>query len=373
MVLVDPRRAGHPIVFANDAFARLIGYPLDEVIGRSLRLLQRSNGTVADHDAIAAAVSGDRETRLELLCQRRDGSPFWNEFRFAPVRDEAGGLSHMLVLHQDVTARRDLSDALQEGEHEALARTGLEQVERDRERAISATERDRLAAALEMVSAESATRARLMATAGHDLKQPLQATVLLLDSVRRKIEPQHSERVGQALTQLARLGGELDVLARASRAGSIFAPRRAVFPIGDLLARLMPQWQEHASALGVTLRVQPSELRVVSDPAMLSTVLGNLVGNALKFTPRGGRVLVGCRRRTGALSLEVHDDGCGIAADKLALIFEEFERVDPVDGRDGLGLGLSIVKRTAEALGHKLHVRSHPGQGSCFGICVPLA
>jgi signal transduction histidine kinase len=104
---------------------------------------------------------------------------------------------------------------------------------------------------------------------------------------------------------------------------------------------------------------------------MLAIILDNLVANAIKYTGRGG-VVVGCRRRTTAIVLSVSDTGIGIPEDAVSSIFEEFRRIDMPNPQPGLGLGLSIVKRTADLLGCRLTVRSVVGRGSSFFVEIPL-
>lgn len=110
---------------------------------------------------------------------------------------------------------------------------------------------------------------------------------------------------------------------------------------------------------------------VETDPAMLRTILRNLVGNAIKYSEGGGRVLVGCVRADKIL-IEVRDNGCGVAATRLSKIFEAFERGGRTDMAEGLGLGLHIVRQTAEALERPVAVRSFEGRGSIFSIAVPI-
>jgi signal transduction histidine kinase len=102
---------------------------------------------------------------------------------------------------------------------------------------------------------------------------------------------------------------------------------------------------------------------------MLSTILHNLNGNAIKYTDRGG-VLIGCRRRAAELWIEIYDSGIGIPEDRIETIFGELHQLDPT--REGLGLGLWIARSTAEVLGHELSVRSSVGRGSRFRVVVPL-
>ena len=108
----------------------------------------------------------------------------------------------------------------------------------------------------------------------------------------------------------------------------------------------------------------------LSDREMLATILRNLVSNAIKYTRRGG-ILIGCRRLGEALRIEVHDTGIGIPVHRLDEVFTDFYQLDPKS--EGLGLGLAIVRRTADMLGHRLSVRSIPSRGSCFALVLPRA
>ena len=118
-------------------------------------------------------------------------------------------------------------------------------------------------------------------------------------------------------------------------------------------------------------RVVATRAKVHSDLRLLTHILQNLIGNALKYTERGG-VLVGARRRGNTVAIEVHDSGIGIPEDQLGSIFEEFHRLD-VQRAEGFGLGLAIVKRMADLLGHRLSVQSVPAKGTRFAVELPLA
>src|SRR6185436_154047 len=120
--------------------------------------------------------------------------------------------------------------------------------------------------------------------------------------------------------------------------------------------------------------VVESSLTVRSDPRLLEQTLRNLLANAVKYT-ESGKVLLGCRRRGDMLRIEVWDTGIGIPTEQLSAIFEEFHQLDNAarERSRGLGLGLSIVQRICDLLGHKIEVRSWPGAGSVFSIEVPRA
>jgi signal transduction histidine kinase len=115
------------------------------------------------------------------------------------------------------------------------------------------------------------------------------------------------------------------------------------------------------------LRVLPSDAVLDTDEKLLGTILGNLVGNAIKYTETGG-VLVGMRRRGDGWRIEVWDTGVGIPEGQRDKIFESFKQLD--SRSEGLGLGLAIVRRTAELLGCDVQVRSRLGRGSCFSVTI---
>jgi signal transduction histidine kinase len=213
---------------------------------------------------------------------------------------------------------------------------------------------------------------RLMAVAGHDLKQPLQVMVMAIDRVRNKLtDPKDRERLSYAVDAGLRMAEELDQLAETSAMQAGFGtPQVRTFAISEVFDSMVKTWRLHAEQKGLRLVVMPSRARVVSDPAMLRAIVGNLVGNAIKYTERG-RVLVGCRRRGSFVSIEVLDSGSGIPAEQLGAVFDAFHQIDPAS--EGLGLGLSIVRRTSEALGHAIEVKSDLARGSHFSIRVPLA
>jgi signal transduction histidine kinase len=255
----------------------------------------------------------------------------------------------------------------------------------DKPRVLSPEQRDVLAALARQVMSQMEFRralvlsdrlqrniSRLMAVAGHDLKQPLQVMVMAIDRIRNKLtDEKDRQRLGYAIDAGMRMAEELDRLAETSVLQTgLGVPEPKSFPIAEVFESIVANWRLHAEAKGLELVVVPSKAVVVSDPTMLRAILGNLVGNAIKYTSHG-RVLVGCRRHLHELSIEVLDSGPGIAAEQRDAIFEAFHQINPES--EGLGLGLSIVRRTAEALGHAIVLKSDLARGSHFSVRVPLA
>jgi two-component system CheB/CheR fusion protein len=151
-------------------------------------------------------------------------------------------------------------------------------------------------------------------------------------------------------------------------------PEIVDFAIDDLFGRLRDEFSYHAQAKGLAFHVEPCGLHITSDPRLLEQMVRNLLSNALKYT-RQGKVLLGCRRRGDTLSIEIWDTGIGIPAAELQAIFEEYHQIDNVarERSLGLGLGLSIVRRLANLLDHRVRVHSRPDKGSMFAIEVKRA
>jgi signal transduction histidine kinase len=127
-----------------------------------------------------------------------------------------------------------------------------------------------------------------------------------------------------------------------------------------------------SSSVDLAMEAGDDEASVLADPHRVQQVFSNLIGNAIKFTPRGGRVVVRCKLGEGAMQFEVRDTGPGIAAEHLPHIFGQFWQANRRDHR-GIGLGLAIAKGIVEAHGGKIWVESEPGEGSSFLFTLPVA
>ncbi len=265
--------------------------------------------------------------------------------------------------------RAELSQ-IGEGFDEMIERLAL----RDRQRALAEAE---LRRSRDLAVEASASKTRFLASASHDLRQPLQAltlTVAALESRAHRAEdaPLHM-RLGRAVRSLAEL---VDTLFDMSRIDAgLSTPELADVELGELLRQLEEEFAPIAAQHNVRMIVNPTGERVHSDPNLLGRLVRNLVSNALKFTPGGGVVRIDAQPSGEQIALSVIDSGVGIPHDKHAEIFEEFRQLDNPerDRRKGLGLGLSIVKRISALLDHPVTVSSEPGKGSVFTVWLPRA
>jgi PAS domain S-box-containing protein len=218
-------------------------------------------------------------------------------------------------------------------------------------------------------------KTRFLATASHDLRQPMHALGLFVGELQTKITTQAQQKVvGKIEESVDALSKLLDALLDISKLDAgIVSVNIKTFSIEDLLTRLASEYTPLAQSKGINLRIVPNSAYVSSDPILLERILINLISNALRYTPVGGRVLVGCRIRGERLKIEVRDNGIGIQAKDQSRIFREFiQLANPERDRGkGLGLGLAIVERTAKLLKHHISLNSEPDKGSTFAIYVP--
>lgn len=214
----------------------------------------------------------------------------------------------------------------------------------------------------------------LLAMAGHDLRQPLQVILSAFHWLGGRLgTDSEREYVRRGETATRQLTGQLNRLVDALRLhqrASSMVPKP--IHLGSLLVELCRDNGETARQKGIDLCVVRTRAVVLSDGVILEAILRNLIRNALGYTRPGGRILVGCRRRGPHVRIEVRDTGVGIPRDRLSRVFEAFHRVDSIRP-DGLGLGLFVVKRAADLLGHRIEVWSEEGRGSCFAVLAIAA
>ncbi|MEP6721029.1 MAG: ATP-binding protein [Variovorax sp.] len=238
--------------------------------------------------------------------------------------------------------------------------------------------REATSVALErMAEAEQAalSRARFLAAASHDLRQPLHAMGLFIDGLLPTASAAQRPAVQRLQESTEFMGVLLDDLLEISRLDAqVLMPAITDLPLAALFDQLAPLHTAQAGEAGVRLAWKARGLAVRSDPALLQRVVGNLVANAIRHTP-GGTVLVVARRRGESVRIEVRDDGVGIAPIHQARIFEEFYQVANTerDRRQGFGLGLAICARIAKLLGTRIALRSALQSGSNFSLTLPRA
>ncbi len=344
------------LVAWNGRYQQLFGYPDGMLyVGRPVVDLIRYNAERGEMGP------GDIEAQVEKrIGHLREGTPYAFERvrangQVIEMRGQPLPGGGYVTTYSDVTDYKRAEQALRES-NETLEQR-VEQRTREAE-------------------AANLSKTRFLAAISHDVLQPINAARLFTSALRDTDEAGEQRRLAERVDVSLRDAEELlDGLLDISRldAGSL-KPELSVFRLDELIASIAAQYAPLAASRGLGFRVHAGPLSVRSDRRLLRRALQNFVANALRYT-KDGRVIIGTRRRKGAVEIEVWDSGPGIPPHHLAQIFEEFRRFDQPSpwGERGLGLGLSICQRVSRMLDHPISVRSWPGRGSVFGIRVPLA
>jgi PAS domain S-box-containing protein len=341
MVVIDDSGT---VLSVNRQVSALFGYDKAEIVGQPVeRLLPERfrHRHVAHRSTYTQAVRvRPMGNGLDLFAARKDGSEFPVEISLSPI--EVDGRVIVAAAIRDVTERM--------------------QVEREIREARVIADRANLG------------KSRFLATASHDLRQPLQALALLNGTLRRLVDGPEAlevlEQQEEAVTAMSRL---LNALLDVSKLESgAVRPDITDFKVAQLLEELRREFAGLAASKGLELVVESTAAHARSDASLVGQALKNLVSNAIKYTSRGW-VRLRSSVQGSRVRIEVCDSGRGIPADHLPFIFDEFYQVGvaPNTSRDGYGLGLSIVQRVVQLLDLRIDVRSQPGQGSTFALEIP--
>jgi PAS domain S-box-containing protein len=343
MIIIDPSGT---IRFANPQVTKLFGYAPHEVVGSKVEMLlpERFRGRHVGHRSGYTTNVRVRPmgAGLELFGMRKDGAEFPVEISLSPLAQGADVMVAAAI--RDVTGRKiveqALKDARRDADHANLAKS------------------------------------RFLATASHDLRQPLQTLALLSGALRRTVvDPDCLDMLAQqeqALDAMSRLLNALLDISKLESGAIKLEPTD--FALDEIFEEMRRDFTSVAASKGLRLAIDATDVRVHSDPALVGQVLRNLLSNAIKYT-RQGSVELRCEPRGGRARIEVRDTGVGIAPGQLPLIFDEFYQigVTPNSTRDGYGLGLSIVQRIARLLEFRVEVQSETGRGSTFSFELPAA
>jgi signal transduction histidine kinase/CheY-like chemotaxis protein len=219
-------------------------------------------------------------------------------------------------------------------------------------------------------------KTRFFTSVGHDLLQPLHAARLTLSELTEARSDADQKKLAQNISNALVSIEELltSILDISKLEAGVFVPNIQPVSLGGIFEQLANSLEPVTRRKGLRFRWRPTDLAVSSDPLMLRRIIQNLLANAAHYTDSGG-VLMAARRRGDDVAIEVWDSGPGIQPQEQYRIFDEFQRGKASEraGAAGFGLGLAIVRRMADALEHRLELRSIVGHGSRFSIFAPSA
>ncbi|UEM07474.1 PAS domain S-box protein (plasmid) [Skermanella rosea] len=347
-LVVSEAPSGRHLIY-NDQAARLLGHELAD-IGDYPEYAQygalHPDGTpyrAEEYPLVRTLIRGEVVDQEEMIYRRADGRVTTLSVSTAPVRGPDGRITLGITTFHDIAERKALEEAL---------RSAKEQADRANQ-----------------------AKSRFLAAASHDLRQPLQSLLLFVSVLRNHVS---GDRGAATLAHLQRgldaMRDLLDSLMDISRLDAgIIEAHVEDFPVQPLLDEIGAAFTPIAAAKGVELKVAACGAVVRSDRTLLGRMVRNLVENAVRYTG-SGHISVACRQGDGRLRIAIEDTGIGIPPGDLDRIWEEFQQVGNLERNrtQGLGMGLAIVQRLSQLLGHPVGVRSDPGAGSVFSIDVPL-
>lgn len=355
MIIID---ALGVIRFANRQVSALFGYAHDDVVGQNVEMLMperfRSRHIGHRNDYISSVRVRPMGMGLELNGRRSDGSEFPLEISLSPIENADGSLVAAAI--RDATERKGAeAELIVAREAAEAARTAADQARESADRA-------------------NQGKSRFLATASHDLRQPLQTLALLNGTLSRIVrDPDAADALAQQEQAIDAMSRLLNALLDISKLESgAIKPEPSDFEVAAIFAELRSEFASIASDKGIQLHIEPCHNTVHSDPSLVEQILRNLVSNAIKYT-REGCVRLRCLHEALLVRIEVLDTGIGIPADQLPYICDEFYQIGvPANAsRNGYGLGLSIVQRLVNLLTLKLEVHSELGKGSSFSLLLP--
>ncbi|MBE7209937.1 MAG: PAS domain-containing protein [Gluconacetobacter diazotrophicus] len=337
MCLTDPHRHDNPIIFCNQAFEQLTGYPREEIIGRNCRFLQGEGTDAAAVAEIHRALDAAEDVHIELLNYRKDGSSFWNALFISPVTDTRGKLVYHFASQLDVTRRREAEAVLQQ-------------------------------------SQRMETLGSMASSLAHEFNNLMTIVLGNLERLRDEVETPRGrksiENAAWGANRAARLTDQMLSFARRQFHDNRVLDLNATLSNCDAILDQMA-----GSGVKVRLVLAAETLMASLDASQLEMALLNLVRNAADAGGNGTGITITSRSRRDdtderdAIEITVEDDGGGMPPEVVARATEPFFTTKAL-GR-GTGLGLSMVKGFVEQSGGRLEIGSEVGRGTTIRMVFP--
>jgi PAS domain S-box-containing protein len=330
-------------LYISPAGKAILGYQPEEMIGRTPYEFIHPD----DIDEVLAihqdTLQQPQPHTLSARVRRSNGEYIWLETVASAVTDADGKVTMIVAISRDITARR---------------------------------EREAQQMQLELEREKARVLAHFIQSASHEFGTPLSIINTSLHMLERVSDDEsrqrHIDKLGHQLKYVQKLVSDLIIMARLDGMDAIEGQR---LDVCDLLEDAYKHYQQQAVARDIDFILRPAygEIPVSMDPEWLHRALGNLIENALQYTPPGGRITISSYTQEQQVVIEVTDSGAGIDPENLDLIFDRFHRIDKARTTPGSGLGLSIVRKIVEMHDGQIDVRSRPGKGSVFRIWLPRA
>ncbi|WP_276368884.1 PAS domain S-box protein [Chryseolinea sp. H1M3-3] len=348
---------GPKIVYVNEAFTTMTGYTVEEVMGKTPRILQGPKTERKELARIREALVNRENIEVEIINYKKNGEEYWANFTIVPVTDKEEVLTHFVAIQRDVTARK---------RQEEMTRENLERQVKERTRELN----EALSKEKELVELKS----KFVAIASHEFRTPLAtinfATNYLKDYLN-KLQPadinKKLESIEKQVKHMTFLLDDVLTLGK-SESGKTKVVAKTI-DIHDFFQKIVEEvLYSTKSSHTVTFTFDSPVREIKIDEKLLRNVFINLLSNAIKFSPDASEVSLAVRTVNNQLLISVKDSGVGIPTNEFDKIFDPFHRGSNAGAIQGTGLGLSIVKKAVELLEGDLGFKSEVGRGSEFTV-----
>ena len=337
---------GPRIIYVNEAFTRTTGYTLEEVLGKTPRILQ---GPKTNRQALAKvreALTKWQPVTIETINYRKDGSEFWVEFSIVAVANKQGIYSHWISIQRDITERKRLSE---------------------------------ISLALEREKELSALKTRFFSMASHEFRTPL-STVLAAAQLMENSpsvwqdankRSRNLRRIQNSVKNMVQLLDDILTINRAETGKLEFNPKP--LRLEKLCLHCVEEMQLSAgSEHQINFHCPQQGVRVDLDEKLMRSIMANLLSNAIKYSPQGGEVQVVLKFLSDSAQIQIRDQGIGIPPDCLKQLFEPFHRGQNVRRIPGTGLGLVVVKKCVDLHHGQINLTSKIDVGTTVTVTLPL-
>ena len=339
------------IEYVNRKFTEVTGFAEEDVCGQQMVQFYQTDSTNNAYEELWETVTVGQEWQGELQARRKNNQDYWARMLVAPVLEDNGDLSSVVVMQEDITVQKQYEQSL----HEAM----------------------------EAAKAANAAKSEFLANMSHEIRTPLNAVIGLAQlCIQTRLNPQQRDYLDKIASSAQSLLGIInDILDFSKIEANKLELEETNFSLDSVFKNVSTMLSIRALEKNIELLfdVPPSlPEQLVGDPLRLGQILTNLTNNAVKFTERGEVVIAveELERATDIIRLRftVRDTGIGIPAEQLSQLFRSFTQVDSSTTRKygGTGLGLAICKRLVEMMGGEIRVQSTVHQGTSFSFELSL-
>lgn len=351
------------IEFANPAFTRITGYSLQEAIAQGPHILKSGQHSPEFYQELWATIRRGDVWQGEFINKKKNGDLYWEAATISPIKDARGNITHYVAVKEDITARKQAEMALAE------------------ERDLLQAAHQELQTKNEQLRELNAGKDKFFSIIAHDLRSPFNALLGFIGLMSSQFDTLPPDKLKDYLAKV-RLSAErlyallenLLTWSRIQRGLVEYTPEMIdLAGIADDIVALFTSSAEHKQ-IALTSLIRETNL-VHADYAMVNTIMRNLVSNALKFTPPGGRITLAAQPNADHVEVAVADTGHGMSLEVIAKLFriDSQHTTTGTAGETGTGLGLILCHELAQKNGGTIWVESVPGNGTTFRFILPKA